>query len=314
MSEAVRNTTETELESAFRTFSELSGNLIQTYQGLESQVQQLSDELARARSEQRRQLFEKDRLASRLSLLIASLPGGVVVLDGSGRVQECNPAARRLLGDRLEGRPWRDCVTECFRPRPDDGPDVSLTNGRRVNIDTCSLGDEPGQILLFKDVTENRQLQDQLEQLKRLSAMGEMAASLAHQVRTPLSSALLYAGGLQRNDLADADRQRFAGRLADVLKRLESLVQDMLSFARSGTLALEELELSDLLGSLAKALKATADRAGVDHLLHCDERHGRIRGNREALISGFQNLFNNAIEMTGTGLVLGLRCDQPRAG
>ena len=67
---------------------------------------------------------------------------------------------------------------------------MSLQNGMRVNIATCSLGNEPGQILLIKDVTETRRLQDQLAQLRRLSAMGEMAASLAHQVRTPLASGL----------------------------------------------------------------------------------------------------------------------------
>jgi len=100
--------------------------------------------------------------------------------------QECNPAAVDLLGEPLRHRAWSEIIARAFAPRSDDGHEISLADGRRVNLSTCPLGDEPGQIILITDVTEMRRLQDRLHHQQRLAAMGETAASLAHQIRTPL--------------------------------------------------------------------------------------------------------------------------------
>jgi len=74
----------------------------------------------------------------------------------------------------------------CFSPRDDDGHEVSNHQGKRISIATRSL-DKDGQIILLTDQTETRQLQANLSRHERLSALGKMVSTLAHQVRTPLS-------------------------------------------------------------------------------------------------------------------------------
>ena len=201
------------LQEAFTTFNQLSEQLVGSYHDLQGRVEQLNAELSTAKDERIKELSEKERLASRLSALLTALPGGVIVLDSSGVIQEYNPAAANLLGEPLENLAWSDVIRRAFSPRSDDGHEVSLTDGRRVSISTCPLESEPGQILLLTDVTEMRRLQDRLSQHQRLAAMGEMAASLAHQIRTPLSSALLYASNLKRPHLNDEQRDRFATKI-----------------------------------------------------------------------------------------------------
>ncbi len=290
------------LEDAFDTFNQVSAQLSFTYQTLQDQVVRLTEELAHARWEKQRQLQEKDRLANRLSLLLESLPGGVVVLDGNGVVQECNPAAQELLGGPLHGEIWWDVVQRAFAPRPDDGHDMSLRSGRRVNIATCSLGHEPGQILLLKDVTETRRLQEQLSQFRRLSAMGEMAASLAHQIRTPVASALLYTSGLGRGKLGTGDRRRYAGKLRGVLQHLESLVRDMLAFARTGGFTLEDITAAEFHAALERCLELDAAAGKLNFSTTNEAGEAMIRGNRDALASAFQNLINNAVQAAGQGV------------
>ncbi len=285
-----------ELENAFAVFSEASGELIASYRLLEERVASLSKELSAAKDERLRQLAEKERLANRLTLLLESLPGGVVVLDANGHVQECNPAARDLLGEELHGSLWRNVVQRIFAPRPDDGHDMSLSNGRRVSIATCSLGKEPGQILLIKDVTETRRLQDQLGQLRRLSAMGEMAASLAHQIRTPLASALLHAGNLIRTDLEQDARQRFGGKLRAVLGHLEKLVKDMLAFARKGDFQVEAVSMSGLEAGMREVMEAGAGKKPIRYELDNQAGGAVVQGNRDALLSALQNLVENAVQ------------------
>jgi two-component system sensor histidine kinase FlrB len=232
------------------------------------------------------------RAANRLQHLLDLLPGGVVVIDAQGRVAEANPAAMALLGEPLVGEVWRDLIARRFAPRGDDGHEVSLKDGRRLSIATRSLGTEPGQLVLLTDLTETRRLQSRLARHERLSALGRMVASLAHQIRTPLSAALLYASHLQDPLLAASTRQRFAGRLKDRLYELEHQVRDMLLFARG------ELPLDDQITPLAlfHALQAAAHPRceGLRVRWQCDLAQGRLRCNRDTLVGALLNLIENA--------------------
>ena len=87
------------LEQAYQQFSNLSGQLSESYALLEQQVATLKSQLAEVSQQRTRELTEKARLAGRLRNLLDLLPGGVVVLDGRGVVREVNPAARELLGE-----------------------------------------------------------------------------------------------------------------------------------------------------------------------------------------------------------------------
>ncbi|MDH5409594.1 MAG: PAS domain-containing protein, partial [Gammaproteobacteria bacterium] len=122
------------LEEAFQAFNQLSGQLADSYQALENRVAQLSGELANSHDERIKELTAKEKLANRLGALLDALPGGVVVLDQTGKVQEYNPVAIDLLGEPLHGETWSEVINRAFNPKHDDGHDVSLVDGRRVNI------------------------------------------------------------------------------------------------------------------------------------------------------------------------------------
>ncbi len=301
------------LEDAFRLFNQLSQQLTESYQQLEGRVAELSAELAAARDARLRELTEKERLAARLEGLLRALPGGVVVLDGDGVVQECNPAAVDLLGEPLHNRPWSEIIARAFAPRGDDGHEISLADGRRVNLSTCPLGDEPGQIILITDVTEMRRLQDRLHHQQRLAAMGETAASLAHQIRTPLASALLHAGNLKRQRLDDADRLRIADRIFQRLRHLEQLINNMLLYARGGEAGKDCFRAGDLFAELQTMLDAQLQGGGIDFAWE-DASRCPLTGNRQMLLSALLNLCMNAIQAMGHGGRLRLRADDTPEG
>jgi two-component system sensor histidine kinase FlrB len=243
------------------------------------------------------ELAEKERLANRLQSLLDLLPGGVIVIDDQGVVREANPVARNLLGQPLVGMLWRQVIARNFAPREDDGHEISLKDGRRLSIATRSLRVEPGQLVLLTDLTETRRLQDQLSRHERLSALGRMVASLAHQIRTPLSAALIYASHLAEQVLPVEQQQRFAGRLKERLHELEHQVRDMLIFARG------ELPLPDRIapGALFEALRAAADPhvQGMQVRWQCDSREGELLCNRDTLVGSLLNLIENAIQAAG---------------
>ncbi|MDH1340812.1 sensor histidine kinase [Ectopseudomonas oleovorans] len=285
------------LEQAFALFNQMSNQLSESYSLLEARVNELKGQLALVSAQRMQELAEKERLAHRLQSLLDLLPGGVIVIDGQGVVREANPVARALLGQPLVGMLWRQVIARNFAPREDDGHEISMRDGRRLSIATRSLHGEPGQLVLLTDLTETRRLQDQLSRHERLSALGRMVASLAHQIRTPLSAALLYASHLNEQVLPAEQQQRFAGRLKERLHELENQVRDMLIFARG------ELPLPDRLApsALFDALRAAADAHVGDMAVRwqCDVRDGELLCNRDTLVGTVLNLIDNAIQAAG---------------
>ena len=296
-----------ELKEAFEMFNRFADNLSSSYHDLEERVSQLNAELAAARHDRLQELVEKERLASRLTNLLDALPAGVVVIDGMGRVQECNPAALDLVGEPLEGELWRDIIDRAFLPDSASGSEAVLRDNRMVSISTCPMGNEPGQIILLVDVTETRSLQNALERYKRLSAMGEMTAKLAHQIRTPLASALLYASHLNKNQIQDEDRKRYSERMMSRLKHLESVVEDMLAFTRGGGAGQSKIQITDLLDDLQQAMESHLDNAGCRLYVQHEAEDVAIFANKDALSGVLQNLVNNAIQACGEEGILWLR-------
>lgn len=282
------------LEQAFALFNQMSSQLTSSYSMLEARVTELKGELAVVSAQRMQELAEKERLANRLQNLLDLLPGGVIVIDAQGIVREANPAACELLGLPLEGELWRHVIARCFAPREDDGHEVSLKDGRRLSIATRSLDAEPGQLVLLNDLTETRHLQDQLARHERLSSLGRMVASLAHQIRTPLSAALLYASHLTEQELPVETQQRFAGRLKERLHELEHQVRDMLVFARG------ELPLTDRV--TPKQLMQSLQAAALTHVQdlpvrwQCDSHAGELLCSRDTLVGAILNLIENAIQ------------------
>ena len=282
------------LEQAFSLFNQMSTQLTDSYSLLEARVTELKGELAVVSAQRMAELAEKERLANRLQNLLDLLPGGVIVIDDRGRVHEANPAAIELLGLPLVGELWRQVIARCFAPREDDGHEISLKDGRRLSIATRSLDAEPGQLVLLNDLTETRRLQDQLARHERLSSLGRMVASLAHQIRTPLSAALIYASHLTEQALPVETQQRFAGRLKERLHELEHQVRDMLVFARGELPLTDRLSPKQLMQSLQAAAQPHVE--GVSMRWQCDIHGGEVLCNRDTLVGALLNLIENALQ------------------
>lgn len=291
-----------QLAEAFAMFSRASEELSSAYNALQGQVAQLTE---------------------RLNVLMAALPAGVVVLDRAGEVVQLNRAARQLFGDGLEGQQWDVAaagmqITETageFTLNPPAAPDASdarestagaTSAARRISLSETGLESGEGRIVLVHDVTETHRMRQQAERHERLAAMGEMVAGLAHQLRTPLSAALLYTAHLRQAELAAPDRDRIAERAIERLRYLEKLIRDMLLFARGDSLGRQRFPVCELVTELAHTLEPLAKARQVVFSERCDCGDYLLNGDRKALGGALTNLLENAIQATEPGGRVGI--------
>src|SRR5580692_3317804 len=285
-----------ELQAAFRAFGSVSEQLAGAYEALRTQVAQLHIELGEARA-------GKEHLAARLSAVIEGLPGGVLVLDARGEIKESNPAALALLGEPLLGQSFSAVIARAAVRSSGIGEHTELRSGRFVSVSRRELA-EGGEVVLLADVTESHLMSVFLTRQQRLVTLGELAAGLAHQIRTPLAAALLYASQMTLPGRAAGDLSRCSEKTVGSLKQLDKLVNDMLAFAHGGA-AREVVSVSALLEQVAQWLRP-ALRDGIRLTIRTQAPDLAVRANAPSLVSAVLNLATNALQAAEADLDLEL--------
>lgn len=141
----------------------------------------------------------------------------------------------------------------------------------------------------------------ELARRERLSILGEVAAKLAHQLRTPLAAALLYVGHLTRPGLAETDRVRFADKTLGRLRYLERLIQDMLAFVKGQQGQRTLFGVTELVDEVWQAIEPQAVLLEVTLELARPDNDDRLEADRLAVQGSLINLLENAIQASKPG-------------
>jgi len=154
---------------------------------------------------------------------------------------------------------------------------------------------------LRRQFAEKEALRESAQRRERLAAMGEMAARLAHQLRTPLATALLYSAQLGEPALPPAERARFAGKTVDRLRHLERLIEDMLLFLRGASAGCEPVAAAELLREAFQTMEPQALARGLLLELRDGSAGCTLRADRQALAGALLSLLENAVQACAPG-------------
>ena len=285
-----------QLQNAFEIFNQQSGLLEESYRDLQDTVESLTCELRTEQSARLTELVKKERLGRRLSELMETLPGAILVIDGSGIVLQQNSQASALLNQPLIGCSWADIVRREVREGGSEDGNIQLRDGRWLSLSRRPLTTEPGEVLLLADVTESRRMAELRQRNERLTAIGEMTAKFAHQVRTPLASAMLYADKLDRSSPANA---RVADKVSTGLHELKRMVNDMLGFAAGARRSQQRISVPGLLSDVVQTLRGQLGEQ-TDLRVSVTDQALSVAANQDALKGALLNLIMNA-DQAGNG-------------
>jgi signal transduction histidine kinase len=136
---------------------------------------------------------------------------------------------------------------------------------------------------------------EEVERSRRLAALGEMAAGIAHEIRNPLGSIRLYARMLDEDLRSRPEQHRIACRIAEAARTIDAIVRDVLAFARGQAVRAEPVSASEV---LTEALSACMEGSSGVRVVRKDLERGVVRMLADVTLmrQALANVIRNAIE------------------
>ena len=262
-----------------------------------------------------------DRNFTFLRGLIDGLRCGVLSIDIQGRLMLLNEHARRIL-ELSETPPHGTPLWQALPRHPrlvqallDSFGMTSLPNRAEMGLGsapgggksigfTLSLvrgadGEPCGAAMFFKDLTPIEHKEEQERLKDRLAALGQMAASMAHEIRNPLASIEVSCKLLERRLDDDPGCRELLEKVRADVKRLNGSIDSCLRYVRPVSPSLSLGDLPSLLDEAIAAARGRCDRSGVEIRHRVSGRIPAFLMDRELMRQVFFNLIVNALEAVG---------------
>lgn len=283
-------------------------------------------------------------LTSYTDNILTSVPAGVVTLDTQGNAVSWNRAAGEILGvaeSAALGRPFDDildgfAIAEEERSRlqsslarvmgggdPERGIAAKLAVSEDQHIHLAlSLsqlrnreGEPLGLVIVLEDITSQVQMQEEVHRMSELAAIGQLAASIAHELRNPLSS-IKGAAQFLETETTDPSTREFLGIIVEEVDGLNRIASEFLDFARPLRIEASEVRLSDVLQRQTSLLAGQFADAGIDVTVDVQPDVPPIRADQKQVEQVLLNLALNAIQAmpNGGSLQIILRLSRKYAG
>lgn len=255
--------------------------------------------------------------------LLENLVSGVIAANRDRRITVCNREAARIAGVDpvlLEGAPIANLpgplyeILEStyitrreFRDRQvvladDEGGEVFLNVGS--SLFHSHEGELMGALLVFNDVTAIKRLESQVRRTDRLASLGTLSAGMAHEIKNPLVTLKTFTQLLpDRYDDHDF-RDTFSSLVGQEVKRIDSIVNQLLRFARPAKPKLEPTPLHVTLEKTCRLVHQQMRQRSIQPVERYEAERDIIHGDGDLLVQAFLNLMMNAIDAMPDGGIL----------
>lgn len=295
------------LSRAFALFSEEASRLKSAYAKLQERFQTVNQELGVKAA-------NLSRLTHYLNNILKHISDAILFVDLEGTVTILNDAAQKLLKikaeDALFKKFWESFADDFFgfsmREALKFGISHRLLYRKEMEISTTFVYEGPklyhGMILVLRDISEKQKLQLIANRNDRMKELGEMAATVAHEIRNPLGGIRGYASLLYRDLEKEKHLQEMAGYIIDGTKSLEKVVSAVLHYSKPIQIQPQTLDVGAYLKQIGKFIKVDpAFPSNVKLALHIPDSPLLAPIDPEALKSAMLNLIFNAFQAMPLG-------------
>jgi two-component system sensor histidine kinase HydH len=266
---------------------------------------------------------------------IASLPMGVIIVDGNRQIRYINETAGSLLGLSLQeatgtfaGDTLPDVIWQLHQTA--EGP------GKGIEEEVCVISEKSGPtpvsvivtriygmendfigfLFILKDLSHIRALESEIRRKENLAALGNLASGIAHEVRNPLSSIKGYAGFFGSLFDEHSENRQAARMMVEEIDRVDRVISELLEFARPADLQLRATQPELLIRHSLGIVRHEARTAGIRITEKIDAPLPKIPLDPDRFTQVLLNLYINAIQSMKNGgdLTVGVRVEGDAIG
>jgi PAS domain S-box-containing protein len=311
------------LLQGFEAFNQATQKLQSYYRDIELKVDELTGELARKNRELEQNLQEKEQVKSYLTSVFESSAIGILVTDLQGHVTSVNQKTLRLL-DRIAEEVQGAHLNELFREQllpstitPEFMQNLQqgheqelslrqasgLTRKLRIYLSLMKSDQNEwlGIIVNVQDITDLKKLEEEAERKNRFTGMGQMAASIAHEIRNPLGSIELFTS-LLRKEVETDSAQRLVQHIGSAVQSMNHIISNLLEYTKPRPVARDIIDLHVFLRGHLSFFEQLVEYNDV--CIHTDFHAAstKVRGESELLKQVFHNILINSVQaMVETG-------------
>ncbi len=260
-------------------------------------------------------LLQMERVTGKLRQILASMSSAVLMIELDGHLSEANPRALQLLGIEnelpvLASRALPESLLSILDEVVGEGrhvavEEVLLESGGRLctlRVDCRLVRDDAGHpvgvLQIIDDRTELMQMEHRLEQSRTLVALGEMAASVAHELRNPLGGIGGFAALLREQLEPGSDAARYVDKIIEGVEGLNKVATNLLAYTRPVEPRMQPTDLKGLLREVMAFVQIEVEqgRFPVELALELGNQPLEMMADQELLRQCFLNLLKNAVQ------------------
>lgn len=311
------------LASAFKNFTSATHTLKNSYQILQHRIKELTEELRETNKTLTRKIIELKKLKMYLKNTLDSMMNGLVVIDLEGRITIFNKAAEDITGYRAKdvlGKNYREVFEKenpeltCILQKSFEkeysviGEKSFVFKGKKVFIEifvNLLLNQErkkEGFVVVFRDVSMLRHLQEEMRRKEKLAALGQMAATIAHEIRNPLSGIEGFAFLLRENIKVDETKRVWIENIIKGARDLNVLVTELLDFSRPLKIRFQRIIMEEIIEDALSFIKRKIQSEGNKICVKKEFFSNNVEtmGDPHLLKRVFLNIAINALEAMGS--------------
>jgi two-component system sensor histidine kinase AtoS len=266
--------------------------------------------------------------------IMHSIADGVITVDIDGNITSANKSAEMLTGytsAEIVDKPYKEifCEGKHFNSLLLDtlatgasyiGVETDYPVKNRsihISISTSRLKDSTNQIIgavvVFKDLTEQHRLQEQMLRAERLASLGEIMAGVAHEIRNPLTAIKGFVQYLQVAD-TEAERKEYMPVIIKEVDRVNRVIETLLYFSRDCKADYKPMNINDLIEETLVLVKNTGTRHRLEFKLQLAQGLPWVEGDAEQLKQVLLNLLINAVQAVPEQGMIAIKTWQEQAG
>ncbi|WP_246019944.1 ATP-binding protein [Limnobaculum zhutongyuii] len=251
--------------------------------------------------------------------IISNLPIGLITTNEHRQISVVNHTAEKILGHSaigLSGRNIKQALPDSWnqlagsehnhQPVIEREINYTLSSGQTIplSISVANIvnnsGNFLGNVFIFRDMREVRQLQEEIRRKEKMAAIGNLAAGVAHEIRNPLSSIKGFAKYFEGRSEQGSEEQELAKVMAKEVDRLNRVITELLELVRPTDLRIQRVNICDVIEHSLHLIRQDAEAKHINILFNVEPDLPLVDIDPDRFTQALLNLYLNAIQAIGS--------------